>query len=246
MDMIKKYYEENLDGMDHFGFNDHHKRIIGILNREKRGKLLDVGCGNGFLAEKLKNIGYEVYGMDVSLNQVKRARKSGIKAVKASAEEKFNYKNNYFDVVVLSEVLEHLFEPENCLRECYRVLKKNGMLIIGIPNTSCLQARLAMFFLGESQFVTYPYVTHPHIRMFSRGSILKLLKKYNFKVKEIWGANWFSVRYTRKNAEILDENKNPVEFNWTGLLRVLFWMKWNIFSHFPFLSQTILVKSMKM
>ncbi|MCX6819338.1 MAG: class I SAM-dependent methyltransferase [Candidatus Aenigmarchaeota archaeon] len=244
MDPVKKYYEANLDGLEHFGFGDHHQRIIDMLSKEKKGKLLDIGCGNGFLANELKKIGYDTYGIDLSSQQVKRAKKRDVKAKQGSADEKFKFKDNFFDCVVVSEVIEHLFEPENCLRECYRVLKKGGILIVGIPNTSSLQARLAMFFLGESQFVTYPYVTHPHIRMFSKASLIKLLKKHNFKPQKTRGANWFMFQYTRKNAQIIKNNK-PVEYNWNSWLKILFWIKYNIFSHFPILSQTIIVKSVK-
>ncbi|MFQ5406001.1 MAG: HAD-IA family hydrolase [Candidatus Micrarchaeia archaeon] len=100
-------------------------------------KVLDVGCGAGWYLKKIS--GYDVlcYGVDVSQGYVEQAKKftnGKVKVVKASALE-LPFEKGSFDVVLMTEVVEHTVSPLKALRECFRVLKKGGFLIVTAPNS---------------------------------------------------------------------------------------------------------------
>jgi len=97
-----------------------------VPNVEK-GKALDVGCRDGYWSEKLINKGYEVESIDV-VPRYSTAKKIDV-------NEGFPYGNESFDLIWCSEVLEHLKEPEKVIIEMCQLLKKNGRIIITVPNS---------------------------------------------------------------------------------------------------------------
>jgi glycosyltransferase involved in cell wall biosynthesis/ubiquinone/menaquinone biosynthesis C-methylase UbiE len=102
----------------------------------KNIKILDVGCGNGNIAMQLGNSGNEVLGIDISEEAIEKAKQNNSLsnvtfkhlAVEALAVE------NKFDVIVCSEVLEHLHQPEIVVASLEQRLAKDGLLIITVPN----------------------------------------------------------------------------------------------------------------
>lgn len=102
------------------------KRFLGIVKKFSEGKILEVGCGTGHVQNKLKN----VVGMDITLSMLKKNRNN---AVCADAHS-IPFKDEIFDVVYSIDVIEHVQNPGRMIRECRRVLKKNGILILITPN----------------------------------------------------------------------------------------------------------------
>lgn len=102
---------------------------INIRNK----KIIDIGCGSGTWAKVLRNTfgdSFKAYGIDIS--ELGNAGKY-LRFRRANAE-KIPYKSGIFDIVFISDVLEHVIEPKRVLKEAVRVLKKNGLLIIRTPN----------------------------------------------------------------------------------------------------------------
>jgi len=97
--------------------------------------ILEVGCNSGGLLRLIMNtrIGSVVYGIDIQPDLIKRAKQKGIIAIEGKAEE-LPYENDYFDVVIFSEVLEHFFDPDLALAEGMRVLKPGGLVIGSVPH----------------------------------------------------------------------------------------------------------------
>ena len=93
-------------------------------------KILDVGCGRGELICRLFNMGYEnVSGTDKYLPE-EVTYKFGVKVMKKDLSE---IESNTFDLVMMHHVFEHMFFPENELKECFRILKHKSFLMIRIP-----------------------------------------------------------------------------------------------------------------
>jgi 2-polyprenyl-3-methyl-5-hydroxy-6-metoxy-1,4-benzoquinol methylase len=97
-------------------------------------KILDVGCGTGMASEMLKRFGV-VYGIDISQKSIEEARKYNRcdKCYVCIAEE-LPFEDGMFNVVVCTEVMEHLLDPSKALSEMNRVLNIGGNLIISTPN----------------------------------------------------------------------------------------------------------------
>lgn len=109
------------------------EKVDKIKKLTSKTIVLDVGCGYGSLASILINKGIKVYGTETDNKKLKIAKQKlnnknlTLKLVK---DEKLPFKNNYFDVVFLFDVIEHVKNPGLMMREVKRVLKKDGLLYV--------------------------------------------------------------------------------------------------------------------
>ena len=109
----------------------------GVLPYRGEGKILDVGCGGGSYLYRLKQWGWETYGVEPSQTGAKQARGLGL-TVRHGTLKDAQFADGFFDVVRLSNVLEHLSDPKATLREVGRILKPDGVVYITVPNTRSL------------------------------------------------------------------------------------------------------------
>jgi 2-polyprenyl-3-methyl-5-hydroxy-6-metoxy-1,4-benzoquinol methylase len=96
-------------------------------------RVLDVGCGSGRVSKFIQEKGYKVVGLDFSEEAVKKAVAQSILAKRANLDEGIPEESGTFDVVWAGDIVEHVFDPIGLLRESFRVLKKNGVMLITIP-----------------------------------------------------------------------------------------------------------------
>lgn len=112
---------------------ERYRKISEFIGRND-GKLLECGCGEGYVLERIKGRG-EVYGMDISLEALKEAKRR-----KPNAELflgdiiNIPFDDKSFDITVACDVLEHTKQYEKAISEILRVTKPNGKIIIAIPN----------------------------------------------------------------------------------------------------------------
>ncbi|MCX6816703.1 MAG: class I SAM-dependent methyltransferase [Candidatus Beckwithbacteria bacterium] len=108
-----------------------YQQVIKLIPKKANQRLLDIGCGDGVLLNLIKRA--RLYGVDLdqsSLNYA--ATRVKAKFFHASAF-KLPFKANFFDVVLATEIIEHLSRPQPMLQEIRRVLKPNGCAIISTP-----------------------------------------------------------------------------------------------------------------
>lgn len=118
--------------------------VPAMPRRGQRGKILDVGCGSGDTLAQLRSIGWNVYGLDVDGQAIKVAHKRGLKNVSLGSYETMQkYPDNFFEAIRLYHVIEHLDDPQRCVKLIYKKLKSGGEIIIGTPNAGSLIAKLA-------------------------------------------------------------------------------------------------------
>lgn len=122
-----------------------HETVAQILEQEKRGKVLDVPAGKGALALRLKALGYEVSCSDL-YPQIFKIEDTEIKL--GDLDKNLPYESESFDYVVCVEGLEHIENPANAIREFARLLKKEGLLIVSVPNIMNIEERLKWLFSG--------------------------------------------------------------------------------------------------
>ena len=115
------------------------------------GRFLDVGCGLGDMVAAMARLGMEAEGVEPSAIAAQKARESGLKIFSGVLEEA-NYESASFDSICMFHVLEHTHDPVGLLRECRRILKPTGELIVGVPNYNSLMfARLGSDWIGLHQ-----------------------------------------------------------------------------------------------
>ena len=95
-------------------------------------KILDVGCGDGVISEPILKMGNYIASVELPVVAT-FSKKCNVSSIMAGDAETLAYAQESFDLVIASEVLEHLWEPQSFLGEAYRVLKPNGCLIIETP-----------------------------------------------------------------------------------------------------------------
>lgn len=118
--------------------NTRIKRLIEAASINETSKVLEIGCGAGHILDRI-NKGI-LTGIDISAVQIQRAEKRlGNKAqlIKAPAEH-LPFEDESFDRVICTEVFEHVLEPEIVLNEMNRVLKKDGIISLSIPNENLI------------------------------------------------------------------------------------------------------------
>ncbi len=98
-------------------------------------RVLDVGCGSGVLLARMKSLGWEVQGVEVDPGGVTAARARGV-AVHQGQLTEAKFPDHHFDAVHSAHVIEHVHDPVALLRECFRILKPGGKLVILTPNTA--------------------------------------------------------------------------------------------------------------
>jgi len=106
-----------------------------------KSKILDVGCGAGWRLDLYKEFGWETYGFDISSEAIEIAKSKGHDVVVAEMEI-IPYPDNYFDVVQISHVIEHLPHPVFTIKKAFSLLKEGGVLLLETPNNSSLFAKV--------------------------------------------------------------------------------------------------------
>jgi SAM-dependent methyltransferase len=108
-----------------------HDRVIELLRSESRGPVLDVGAGDGTLAGRLRDAGFDVSAVDLT---AKDFRPEGIDITSTDLNVGIPFSDGQFAVVVATEVIEHLENPWFFVRELYRVTKPGGVVVVSTPN----------------------------------------------------------------------------------------------------------------
>jgi methionine biosynthesis protein MetW len=171
-DFYNQYWQER--GLSK-GVRLRYKIFLDWVNQGST--VLDLAGGDGHLGEILQEEKKcQVTVMDISQVAIETAKKRGLEAMLGNLEDKLPFNDNSFDTVILSEVLEHIVNSENVLKEARRVTKKN--ILVSIPNTGFYKYRLQLLFgRFPKQWLISPV---EHLRFWTQVDFLKTLKDLNF------------------------------------------------------------------
>lgn len=165
----------------------------------KKGRLLDVGCGAGWLVSKANSLGFEAMGIDPGrafVNLGKKHLKANLKVVSL---ENFQTQEK-FDVLVLNHVLEHISDLKSFLAKTRELLNTGGYLLVACPNINSL-----MFKIFKDRW--YGLQPAQHIWQFTPESLSNIIQKNGFKVDKI--------------------KVNSLDYQLKGLKKVAFWLLTN-------------------
>lgn len=110
---------------------------VFYLPFQNNGKLLEIGCGNGQMLRKMNVIGWDVEGIDFDPAAVRMAKDNGVKVSLGDLLDQ-NFPSDTFDAIVMSHVVEHVYDPKILITECLRIMKKGATLLMITPNSTSL------------------------------------------------------------------------------------------------------------
>lgn len=190
VDPNEYWNEEELPGWDE-SYMEQEIKILKSLQKPKPGlKALDVGAGYGRCMLSLKEAGYDTYGFEPSKNFYNLAiNKFGIPKdrIQLSTMEDIDFPNESFDFISFGAVLEHLHDPDECLKRALTWLKPNGIIHIEVPSSKWLITKIYNFYfqwIRGTRYVTNTSPMHPpfHHYEFSDESFEKNGKINNYSV----------------------------------------------------------------
>lgn len=161
----------------------HYDNVIGWLEKEREGELLDLGTGKGPLLERVLDFSkkiqkrWNLYGIDISPKMIEKALEKKLPVdFQVGDSEKLPYGDSTFDVVTCINSFHHYENPQNAIKEIRRVLKTDGTLILGEIWLPSPLRKLINIFL--------PYGTTGDYRIYSRREITALFSQQDMIVLE--------------------------------------------------------------
>jgi 2-polyprenyl-3-methyl-5-hydroxy-6-metoxy-1,4-benzoquinol methylase len=153
-------------------------RLLGRPAHELR--LLDVGCSRGHFVAAAARLGFQAEGVEPAPRIAAAARARGLTVHQGLLEEQ-RFAGGSFDALTLFEVVEHLKEPRSLLRECHRVLKPGGIVLISTGNA----ASWTVSFMGARWDYFHISRDGGHVSFFNPGSMRRLAQGCGFEVEAV-------------------------------------------------------------
>lgn len=150
--------------------------LLRLMPPHERPRLLDIGCHIGVFLEIAREQGWEAWGVEPSAWAADQARARALRVTTGTLREA-RFPDQFFDVVTMWDVIEHLTDPLSSLQEAYRVLAPGGIICIHTINIESPFARL----MGHR----WPWLMEMHLYYFSPQTLTQMLEKAGFQVIEM-------------------------------------------------------------
>ncbi|MBN2615064.1 MAG: class I SAM-dependent methyltransferase [Bacteroidales bacterium] len=185
MDSIEKIHEGKT-ASEYFTIQN--QEIIKLIPKNP-GKILDVGCATGALGEHiLKTLKPEIYdGIEVVPDIAEKAKKRLSSVFVGQAEHILpEIPDGTYDCIIMADSLEHTVDPWTVLKQVYRVLSKEGKLLISIPNVRNLGVVTELLVKGDWKYRDFGIMDQGHLRFFTKKSLTNMLSQQGFSVYKLY------------------------------------------------------------
>jgi 2-polyprenyl-3-methyl-5-hydroxy-6-metoxy-1,4-benzoquinol methylase len=165
----------------HSRYSSHYyaQQLVG-----RNQEVLDIGCGEGFLAVELAKNGNRITGVDALPEAAETSALSDYYSADLDQgldEVVRRLNGKRFDRVLLLDILEHLRNPERILAQCHYLVEKNGQVIVSVPNIANLHVRLLLL-LGKFNYTERGILDSTHVRFFTRKTARSILEKAGYRI----------------------------------------------------------------
>lgn len=188
-DLQRNYSIEYHTRPDQSEYNNAEYRYRRLVEYKSGGSILDVGCGKGYFLKVCSEGGWNAYGVDISPEAANFAReKFGLDVFSGELQDA-SIASESFDVIAANEVLEHLREPVSFLAEVYRILKRDGLFIVTVPNEDSIvrKASNLYFRLMRRKWTSNLSPLYPpyHVHGFAPKTLGEILWRTGFRVLKL-------------------------------------------------------------
>ena len=177
------------------------KSEVEFINALPPSKIIDVGCGLGFLLSAIDDK-HQKFGLEISKYASELAKKYA--TIYDKPLEALDIEENSFDVVISHHVIEHVDSPESFLTQISKILSTNGTLILSTPDFASVCARL----YKENYRMLFDKT---HVNLFSFESLKNMLVDFGFDVVDVEFPYFDTEYFNEKNVQkMLDFNKSEI------------------------------------
>jgi len=173
----------------------------------KGERVLDVGCGNGYMLFRLIDKYTELYGIDIAPSRLDEARKTVAERecdlpnrfyfYEGNLDRTMEFESDFFDTIICLATLEHVYDIYSVVEEIYRILKPSGDVIVEVPNIAYLKYRIKLL-LGILPITSSPHNWEEigweggHIHYFTLKKFCELFESRGFKITEKTGGGFLA------------------------------------------------------
>lgn len=168
-----------------------HWAIPKIIPSNPKVRILDIGAGEGYVSSKLKAQGHDLVAIEIAAVNIEHLKQRNIEVLQHDLMRRpYPIKDESFDIVICADVLEHLLRPDICLKEAFRILKRDGGLIVCTPNYSH-PYRIWQLIRGDSFHDPFndpldAYQFWAHVKFFTFKSLKRFLEHIGFFVRQVF------------------------------------------------------------
>lgn len=162
-----------------------HRCIPELVRRySPPGRVLDVGCDEGFAARDLVNHGFQVCGIDKNPVALEKATCYYQHTVLADVENERPPLDGPFDVIIFADILEHMRDPVTVFRHFAELLAPGGLVVVSVPNVAHWYVRLHLL-RGRFDYGPRGILDETHLRFFTLRSAKGFLDESGFRIEAI-------------------------------------------------------------
>lgn len=200
-DYYNGFYKE-LSELDEVGNN--FSKIESFLPKLKGDEsFLDIGCGHGGVSSELIKRGHIVSGIEINKDAIKSLKLKGFEVYQKDISQALEL-NKKFDIVMILDVLEHMFNPYFLLKEAKKTTKSGGLIIVSVPLYFDILDRFKILFTGsvismdnlcygKDNYKKFRSYNYDHIRFFRPNEMIEIGQNLGLKIDKIeYGATGYS------------------------------------------------------
>lgn len=165
------------------------KEMLPFIPSNAR-KILEVGCGQGIFSAQLITEKREIWGVELNPESAKKASEHLFKVIAKSLDDALiDLPDNYFDVIIFNDVLEHLLYPWEDLERVKSKLSVTGVVVSSIPNVRYSKNLFNFLFKKDWKYNEQGILDSTHFRFFTKKSIKALYKENGYTIQRMKGIN---------------------------------------------------------
>lgn len=163
------------------------RQVLGEISKDDN--ILEIGCGNGFVLEKLYEMGYKnVYGIEPGKKAVDKADEKIKKNIAVDILKPNIFKSKKFKLIFFFQTIDHISNPNDFLNRCYKIMDREGYILAFNHNVESFSAKL----MGEKS----PIIDIEHTYLYSPETIKLLFEKHNLMPVKVYSpADTISVKH---------------------------------------------------